>query len=285
VKRVDREVRIATRLALALFALNAAAIAAAAAEKVASDWFQGFNNKARLLAGRAVRDDEPGIYAGVEIEMPEGWKTYWRSPGDAGGVPPEFDWQGSENLAGTQVLYPAPHRLRDKAGDVVGYKDHVLFPVAVTPKDASKPVILHGKVAYGVCKDICIPAEVELQIAIPHDIATSDTLNNVLARVPRPHARPGVDPLLAAWHLDQTTGKPKLVLSVETASPGGIDAFVEAPAGVYVPLPKHVADAAGKAVFEVDLTDGVDIKDLKGKPLTVTMIDDKGQSETTITLE
>jgi len=52
-----------------------------------------------------------------------------------------------------------------------------------------------------------------------------------------------------------------------------------------VPLPKRVGDAAGKAVFEVDLTDGVDLKDLKGKPLTVTMIDGKGQSETTITLE
>ena len=43
--------------------------------------------------------------------------------------------------------------------------------------------------------------------------------------------------------------------------------------------------SAGKVVFEVDLTDGVDLKDLKGKPLTVTMIDGKGQAETTITLE
>ena len=74
-------------------------------------------------------------------------------------------------------------------------------------------------------------------------------------------------------------------LNVATISPTSADAFVEAPGGVYVPLPKRVADAAGKAVFEVDLTDGVDLKDLKGKPLTVTMIDGKGQSETTITLE
>ena len=56
-------------------------------------------------------------------------------------------------------------------------------------------------------------------------------------------------------------------------------------AAYYVPLPKRVADSAGKVVFEVDLTDGVDLKDLKGKPLTVTMIDGKGQAETTITLE
>ena len=284
-KRVAPEVRIVTRLVAALLALGAATVSAAAAEPAASDWFQGFNNKARLLAGRAVRDGESGLYAGVEIEMPEGWKTYWRSPGDAGGVPPEFDWQGSENLAATHVLYSAPHRLHDKAGDVVGYKDHVLFPVLVTPKDASKPVILHGKVAYGLCKDICIPAEAELQIAVPPDIGTSVTLTDVLTLVPRAPARAGIDPSLAAWRLDQTTGKPKLVLSVETTSPGGVDALVEAPGGVFVPLPKRVADVDGKAVFEVNLTDGVDIKDLKGKPLTVTLLDDEGQSETTITLE
>src|SRR5207247_8452494 len=61
------------------------------------------------------------------IAIPGGWKTYWRSPGDAGGVPPEFDWQGSENLAAARVKYPAPHRLHDdKAGDAVGYKDGVI---------------------------------------------------------------------------------------------------------------------------------------------------------------
>ena len=72
---------------------------------------------------------------------------------------------------------------------------------------------------------------------------------------------------------------------MKTASPDNADAFVVASGGTYVPLPKRVANASGKAVFEVDLTDGVDIKDLKGKPLTVTMVDGKGQSEATITLE
>ena len=273
------------KLALFFLAFSATAAWSGSTQPVSTDWFQGFNNKARLVAGHAVRDDRQGLYAGVEIEMPSGWDTYWRSPGDAGGVAPEFDWQGSENLDAAHALYPAPQRLHTKAGDVVGYTDRVLFPISVTPKDASKPITLHGKIAYGVCKDICIRAEVELQITIPPGIGASETLTDVLARVPRVDARPGIDPSLANWRLDQTTGKPKLVLNVATISPTSADAFVEAPGGVYVPLPKRVADAAGKAVFEVDLTDGVDLKDLKGKPLTVTMIDGKGQSETTITLE
>lgn len=280
---MGRQERV-TRLALAFLLLSGTA-AWSDAGPVASDWVQGMDNQARLIAGHASRGDKTSLYAGVDVAMPGGWKTYWRTPGDAGGVPPDFDWKGSDNLASATVLYPAPHRIHDKAGDVVGYKNAVLFPVLVTPKDPSKSVTLQGKVQYGICKDICIPAEAELQLVIPPDVGTSAELNESLARVPSEHARPGVDPSLAAWHLDRTSGKPKLVLAVASAEPKMADAFVEASGGVYVPLPKRVADQSGKAVFEVDLSDGVNIKDLEGKPLTVTMVDAKGQSEATITLE
>jgi DsbC/DsbD-like thiol-disulfide interchange protein len=284
---VVQETKTVLRLALVLLAFSATAAWSGAADPVSTDWSQGYNNRARLLAGRAESAaGKAGLYAGVEIEMPEGWDTYWRSPGDAGGVSPEFDWQGSENLDSAHVLYPAPTRLHDKAGDVVGYTDRVVFPIGVTPKDATKPVTLRGRVAYGVCKNICIPAEVDLTITIPPAIGASAVLTNALARVPRVEARAGIDPTLANWRLDHAAGKPKLVLDVATTSPTGVDAFVEAPGGAYVPLPKRVGEAGGNAVFEVDLaTDGVDFKGLKDKPLTVTMVDGRGQSETTITLE
>jgi DsbC/DsbD-like thiol-disulfide interchange protein len=273
------------RLALAFLLLSAAAARSDSGPAVASDWVQGLNNRARLIAGHASRDGQTALYAGVDVSMPGGWKTYWRSPGDAGGVPPDFDWKGSDNLASATVLYPAPHRIHDKAGDVVGYKNAVLFPVLLKPKDPTKPVTLHGKIEYGICKDICIPAEAELQLVVPPDIGTSEELTNSVARVPTTHVRTGLDPSLVAWHLDQSSGKPKLVLEVASAKPKSADVFVEAPGGIYVPLPKRETDEANKAVFAVDLTDGVNIKDLTGKPLTVTMIDAKGQSETTITLE
>ena len=98
-----------------------------AADGLTSDWVVGHASRARLLAGNGI--------AGVELQMPEGWKTYWRSPGDAGGTPPTFDWSKSDNLASANVLYPAPKRFTDRAGDTVGYKGTVVFPVEVTPKD------------------------------------------------------------------------------------------------------------------------------------------------------
>jgi DsbC/DsbD-like thiol-disulfide interchange protein len=274
---------IVIKRALGLLLLSSAAARADTAA-VSSDWYRGFNNQARLIAGHASLNGAQGLYAGVDLSMPGGWKTYWRSPGDAGGVPPEFDWEGSGNLASATVLYPAPHRIHDKAGDVVGYKDAILFPVLVTPKDPNQPVTLHAKIAYGVCKDICIPAEAELNLVIPPNVGTSPELNKALASVPGASAGAEPGPHLASWRIDQSAGKPKLVLEVASAAPETADAFVEGPAGIYVPLPKRVS-AASKAELEVDLTDGVNMKDLAGKPLRITMVDSEGQSETTIKFE
>ena len=33
----------------------------------------------------------------ISFDLAPDWKTYWRSPGDTG-IPPLFDWSGSENL-------------------------------------------------------------------------------------------------------------------------------------------------------------------------------------------
>ena len=250
-----------------------------------SPWVEGFNNKVRLLAGRAAFAGAETVFAGVEISMPPGWKTYWRTPGEAGGVPPEFDWTGSENLAAARVLYPAPHRLIDKSGAAIGYKDGVLFPVVITAKDAAQPVKLKLKAAYGVCREICIPAEAELDISIAQDVSGSAGISQALASVPGSLPRPAMDPALTTWKVVESNAKPRLVLEVLDPGSEPGDAFVDAPDGTYLPLPKKISEAGGKAVYELDLTDGVDLKALKGKTLNVTLTGGKGQSETAITLE
>lgn len=256
----------------------------AGAESISSPWFEGFNNKARLIAGRAGAVGKDAVHAGIEIAMPAGWKTYWRAPGDAGGIPPEFDFASSENLAEARVLYPAPHRLLDKSGTTVGYKDHVLFPVALTAKDPVLPIVLKLKAAYGVCKELCVPAEAELELTVPPDVTISDEIAAVLPTVPRRTPIQATDPVVSGWRVETRSDKPVLV--IEVADPGGAlsDAFVDAKDGIYLPLPNSILQDKGRAVFEVDLTDGVDIKDLEGKPITVTLVGSKGQSETSITL-
>lgn len=264
--------------------VGAASPRPADAQGVASPWVQGYNNRARLLAGRVAATGTTSLYAGVEIEMPQGWKTYWRFPGDAGGVPPSFEWEGSGNLSSARVLFPAPHRMLDKSGATAGYKDHVVLPIEITPKDAGKPVALSLKVEYGVCKDICVPAEALLELEIAPEVSASPGIDTALALVPLRTARPGVDPVLAKWSLHSAGQKPALRLEVADPGGGGGDAFVDAPDGSYLPLPRKISDKDGEAVYEVDLSDGVDIKALGGKDITVTLVGAKGQTETVIKL-
>ena len=80
-------------------------------------------------------------HAGVAVDLDEGWKTYWRMPGEAG-IPPQFDWSASDGVAGVEVLYPLPGRLHDLSGETIGYERHVVFPVFVTPAADAKGVKL-----------------------------------------------------------------------------------------------------------------------------------------------
>jgi DsbC/DsbD-like thiol-disulfide interchange protein len=268
--------------ALACLGLLLTAPAQARAGADASDWAEGHNSRARLIAGN-------GIVA-VELQMPEGWKTYWRMPGEAGGVPPSFDWSKSANLDAAQVLYPAPKRFSDRAGDTVGYKGTVVFPVRLKAKDPTKPIDLRLAFEYGVCKDICIPAEAELSLVVEPDAsqAPSEVLADAMARVPAPPAARRLDdPLLKRVVPELSGPKPRVLL--ETEFPGGgehADAFVEAPDGLYVPLPKKISDdGKGQLTFEVDLSGEADLEALKTKTLTVTFVSDEGQSEATFALQ
>jgi DsbC/DsbD-like thiol-disulfide interchange protein len=41
------------------------------------------------------------------LALRDGWKTYWRAPGD-NGIPPIFDWAGSRNVASVRFHWPRP---------------------------------------------------------------------------------------------------------------------------------------------------------------------------------
>ncbi|HAY91599.1 MAG TPA: hypothetical protein DCY34_08055, partial [Rhodobacteraceae bacterium] len=46
--------------------------------------------------------------AGLVLELEDGWKTYWRSPG-ASGFPPQFDFSTSKNVEDISIEWPAPN--------------------------------------------------------------------------------------------------------------------------------------------------------------------------------
>lgn len=252
--------------------------ASAALAELASQWVDSYNSRARLIAGT-----EGGkIHVGVVIEMADGWKTYWRNPGDSGGVPPSFDWAASANLQSAAVSYPAPYRLKEPAGDAIGYKGRVVFPARIVAAKPEQPVRLELKLEFGICKEICVPVESVLRLEIPPNAGTAlpAHLAAALERVPRSGAlRRATDPKVVRTKAVLDGDTPGLELEVEFAGDGG-DAFLEAPDGIYVPQPQSKGGAQGaRRLFVVDLATGVDPKDLHGKTLMLTLTGPAGHTQ------
>ncbi len=282
------------RLALAsIFAFGfAASSGAGSAFAAASSWAAGHKAQARLVSGGATHGahglhiPEDARLAFIEIVLEPGWKTYWRTPGDAGGLPPSFDWSRSTNLAGAEVLYPAPRRFTDKSGHTLGYADSLVMPVALTPQNADEPISLVLDLHYGICKDICIPVEAALSLDIGPDEtdATPEEGLRALEAIPREqdNLRPGDPELVSAAG---TLGGSSPTITIEARFPNGwkgADVFLEAPDGLYLPIPEFkTRKDSGILVFEASLGEDVDVALLQGKAVTATIVGETGASVAT----
>ncbi|WP_108258694.1 protein-disulfide reductase DsbD domain-containing protein [Mangrovicoccus ximenensis] len=95
------------------------------------------------------------VMAGLRIQVADGWKTYWRSPGDVG-IPPRFDWSASENLKAVRLHWPRPQVFETFGQRTLGYSGEVVLPVELFPADPAKPVSVAGMAELGLCRDICV---------------------------------------------------------------------------------------------------------------------------------
>lgn len=245
-----------------------------------SDWVQGPKVRTRVTAAMTGL----GSTAFVEIELEDGWKTYWRNPGDAGGLPPVFEWQGSDNLAEARVYYPAPSQFVDKSGTTVGYKKHVAFPIVVKRVDAAKPLVVRAQVQFGICEKVCVPVDAALEITLPPDAAlpaASADMMAALELVPREQDALRVgDPRVSRFEVMLEGAKPAVV--VEAVFPGrgeAGEAYLDVEGGLYIPnLTRVQVNKDGAQVFSADLGADVDVSALKGRRIAVTLVGKDGAS-------
>ena len=120
----------------------------------------------RLLPG--TRHYDGSRLSGLRLTMEDGWKTYWRSPGEAG-IPPSFDWSASENVASVRFLWPRPEVFVSFGLQTIGYSDQVVLPMIVTPEDPDRAITLAITADLGVCKEICVLEQFTLSRTIATD--------------------------------------------------------------------------------------------------------------------
>lgn len=130
--------------------------------------------------------------AGLRMRLAEGWKTYWRAPGEAG-VPPRFDFSASGNLSDVEILWPRPEMFESFGMRTIGYSDEVVLPLVLTPDDPAAPIQLRVAMELGVCREICVFEHAEISASLPAALSGgAEALIAALAEVPPAGAAAGV---------------------------------------------------------------------------------------------
>jgi DsbC/DsbD-like thiol-disulfide interchange protein len=169
--------------ALALIAFAALVLPAHAAE---TPWQEiAPDVRLRLISSDILAPDGTTT-VGLELDMPQGTKTYWRVPGE-GGLPTQLDIAGSTGVTGHQFVWPYP-----QIEQVSGLTDFVYRGPTVLPIRLSlsgERADLKASVVMGVCSDICVPAMASF--SLPLDLVRPDRgqglrLNQALALAPTP---------------------------------------------------------------------------------------------------
>ncbi|GKY86290.1 protein-disulfide reductase DsbD domain-containing protein [Sinisalibacter aestuarii] len=152
------------------FAATLSAALLAAAPLIAGD-APATPAKVELLPG--WRSGGGTHMAALRITLDDGWKTYWRAPGEAG-LPPQFDWSGSENLADLRLHWPVPDVFTTNGMTTLGYHHELVLPVEVVPADPAADVVLDGALTMGICQDICMPFQTDVSATLPRDQGEPD---------------------------------------------------------------------------------------------------------------
>ncbi len=160
-----------------------------------------------------------GTYiAALRLTLSDGWKTYWRAPGDAG-IPPEFNWRGSRNLGAVSINWPSPKVFDQNGMTSVGYTDQLVLPVEIAPVRAGEPVHLQGQMHFGICKDVCIPGTLSIDHQLDKTADRNPTIAAALAQRPYSESEAGVSS--ATCRLSPIGGGMRLEAKIMMPSAGG----------------------------------------------------------------
>ncbi len=264
-------------LPLLLLALVAQGVLAGGARAAAGPWDRQPKGAARLIAATEATGSTGTVDAAIQIRLPRGWHTYWKTPGDAG-IPPTVSWKGSTNLRAARIDFPVPTRLPPVEGlRTLGYDNGVVLPVAVTLAHPGEALRLHAELDYASCQAVCVPIHATLTLNLPAGLATpgkeAALIAAARARVPVPAAASGIRVERAVVSPD-TGGKGGAMLSLELASATPFvspDLFLD---GAGTPAPPTVAVArSGRAALLRLPVPGAKVAALTGKELAFTLVD------------
>ncbi len=132
-----------------------------------SDWINTGQANARIVASSGSVMPGDSLWIAVEIDLPEGWHTYWRNPGDSG-APPTLDYSLPSGVTLGPIRWSKPELIPFGPLINIGYKNSAVFAQRMTVSDQfgeeTLPITLKGR--WLVCADVCIPESGELALTL-----------------------------------------------------------------------------------------------------------------------
>jgi len=264
------------RLTVLIASLALLAVPASAGETAWQEVAPGV--KLRLVSTGQIKANGTTL-VGLEIDMPDTSKTYWRVPGDTG-LPTELDFAGSSGILDHQILWPYPTRHETEDYLDYAYFGPTLLPVELTVEQGAPNLELSA--VLGVCSDICVPAQA--RFSLPLADAEPDRPNGLRIRQ-----------ALATWPMPWS-GDPQPIGNVELRQDGEMLAVHVGDPGLD-PASLIASTAGGEPLFGTPqkspepnlvlipiLGQGDEI-DLEGQAVQLTFLTGMGAFEVTRTIE
>ncbi len=260
VYRLGQLIKLATGILVSVFLVTNVNAAT-------TDWQDIGGGKARLVA---MFDPVTQLISGaIEVKLLPGWKTYWRNPGSSG-IPPDFDFAGSNFFKAGEVKFPTPQLLEAGGATFAGYMDHVAFPFEGNLSDLQSGLI-KLVVFLGVCEEICIPASASFEIPSGKLLTSDAEAYQAIEFAKRSLPTIGVDEarvlkfdIVEGNNYSVTIGfHDQLVEPI---------LFVEGPENWYLPPAILLENNEKTAVFNLDLSDTPKDADPKTTLLRYTLV-------------
>lgn len=188
-----------------------------------------------------------GTYLGaIRLTLADGWKTYWRAPGEAG-IPPQFNWKGSRNVGELSITWPTPHVFDQNGLRSIGYKGQLVLPVEIKPAKPGQPVRLKGEMDFGVCKDVCVPGNLEFDHTLDPNAGRNPAIAAALAQRPYSASEAGV--VSANCNLKPTPDGIQVEARITMPSAGGNEVAVIEPGAIDLWVSETQTERRGGALI------------------------------------